>query len=245
MTRHIVLWPDTHHSDQHTKAVQNLVRYIGDSQPDEVCILGDFLDMKAPARWSKGRAEEYAAGSLKRELAAAYGTLALLRTRFDGRVTFIVGNHEARYENYLNAYAPAIAGISKTLPELLRLDDYGVTLMDQPYRIAPGVVAIHGDLLRANAGASALAEVGRHGMSVVQGHTHRLGLVYQTHGATRFALEAGHLSDIRKASYLSFPGVANWQNGFGSLRVSGNTVSPAIHKVSMQGAFTVDGETYV
>jgi hypothetical protein len=62
---------------------------------------------------------------------------------------------------------------------------------------------------------SARKEMLRHNKSIVQGHTHRLGVIYETTDRTRFALEAGWLGDIRKATYLDFPGVANWQSGFG------------------------------
>jgi hypothetical protein len=55
--------------------------------------------------------------------------------------------------------------------------------------------------------------------------------MFETSDRTRFALEAGWLGDIRRAGYLSFKGVANWQQGFGELRVIGNRVFPSVVRV--------------
>lgn len=244
--RHIVLIPDCHHPGHDRQAIAAVTRYIGDAQPHEVCILGDFLDCLAPARWSKGLAAEFAAG-LDREAEAGRETLRAIRQAvgYDGdtRITFLLGNHEDRIAKYVASSAPALAGIVAMVPELLQLPMFGATLMQQPYRIAPGTVAIHGNLLSRDAGKSALKEVLRHGQSVVQGHSHRLGLIHETTDRTRFALEAGWLGNINHAGYLPYRGVANWQQGFAELRVVGNRVFPSIVPI-VAGQFVVAGEVY-
>jgi hypothetical protein len=228
--RHIVLIPDCHHPFQDSRALRAVIRYIELTQPHEVCILGDYLDCLAPARWSKGLAAEFAAG-LDREANAGRETLTALRAVYGGGVTFLEGNHEARIRKYVTSVAPALAGIVRMVPELLDFKGFDVQPQGQPYRIAPDTVAIHGDLLSKDAGKSAWKEMMRHGRNVVQGHSHRLGLMFETSDRTRFALEAGWLGDIRRAGYLSFKGVANWQQGFGELRVIGNRVFPSVIRV--------------
>lgn len=239
MSRRIVLWPDTHHHYHHRKAVEGLLGYIAEVQPDEVCILGDFLDCKAPARWSRGTAAEFAADLLV-EAQAGRETLGKLREVHEGPVTFLYGNHEDRLRKYVLSNAPALAGVVRDIDDLLDFEGFKVELKQQPYAIAPGVVAIHGSRLSQLAGQSAAKEVKRHGKSVVQGHSHRLGLVWETTDRDRFALEAGWLGDVRKAGYLDFQGVANWQLGFGELLISDSgKVYPQVRKLYPDGR--VDG----
>ncbi len=242
----VVLWPDTHHHYQDQRAIDNLLRAIDKTQPAEVCLLGDFLDCKAPARWSRGTADEYAA-DLEVEAKAGRQTLEDLRTVYDGRVTFLRGNHEARMANYVHSHAPALAGVVRMYGELLDFAKYRVEEMGQPYRIAPGVAAIHGEKLSStqnSAGQSAYKERARHGTSIVQGHTHRLGVGYDTSDRQRFWLEAGWLGDVKKAAYLPFKGVANWQSGFGYLHIDGQKVTPGVVPIHAGGSFTFLGRRY-
>lgn len=237
-----ILWPDTHHHHHDKRAVNTLLNVISEVKPDEVVILGDFLDMKAPARWSKGKAEEFAADLLV-EVDAACATLSQLReAQGTRRIVFIPGNHDIRIQKYIDLHAPALRGVVRDYPDLLMFENYGVdhagavegSLQIDPYKVAPGTVAIHGELLSSTqqaAGQSAYKERHRLGKSIVQGHTHRLGLGWDTQERDRFWMECGHLKDVRQATYLSYVGQANWQQGFGSLVIDGKSVYPTIHKI--------------
>lgn len=242
----ILLVPDTHHDYHDQRAVNNVIRMLAAVKFDEVCLLGDFIDCKAPARWSRGMADEYAA-DLNREATAARKTLDAMRQVHDGSVTWLTGNHEARIANYVASHAPALAGVVRGYAELMDFEGFKIIEKAQPYRIAPGVAAIHGEKLSSTqsaAGQSAFKERVRHGASIVQGHSHRLGLGWDTADRTRFWMEAGWLGDIRKAAYLPFKGVANWQQGFGWLRVEGNRVTPGVVPIHGDGSFYFDGKRY-
>lgn len=245
MAELVVCIPDVHVPYQHPRAMRAITKMIGDVQPDRVIQLGDFLDMKAPARWSRGLAAEYMAG-VDREAAEGFRVLSDVRAVYKGPIDFLRGNHEARLENYIRTHAPALNGIVPKVADLLRFDDLGVVQREQPYRLAPGVVSIHGEKLassQSGAGQSAYKERVRHGQSVVQGHSHRLGVGYDTADRTRFWLECGWLGDIRKADYLSF-GTANWQMGFGYLIVDGSHVSPVPVPVRNDGSFYFERKEY-
>jgi UDP-2,3-diacylglucosamine pyrophosphatase LpxH len=237
---------DTHHHHHDPRAVTALLEVVRGVKPDEVCILGDFIDCKAPARWSKGSADEFAADLLE-EAAAGQQTLKLLReAQGDRSITFIAGNHDTRIRNYVLSTAPALKGIVRDYPELLDFEGYGVVEKKQPYRVAPGVAAIHGNKLSSTqnaAGQSAFKERMRHGVSIVQGHTHRLGIGWDSQEKDRFWLECGHLKDIRKAHYLDYESVANWQQGFGALRIDGQRVFPTAQKIT-RGVTFFDGKRY-
>lgn len=238
--RSILVWPDTHIDRHHRKAVENLLLFVREYQPDEIVNIGDFVDCVAPARWSRGSAEEYAP-TLQKEMDEARSILTATREVFDGPYRLLEGNHERRIRDYLKKYAPALASLrALTLSELLALDEHGVTLERQPYKIAPGWVAIHGDRIGSKAGESALKMMTALGHSVVQGHSHRAGIIPVTTDKTRFAMEVGHVSDIRKQTYLPL-GQANWQMGFGILHISGSKVHPQLVFMQPDGSFMVDG----
>lgn len=243
--RTILLWPDSHIPYHDKRAVRLLIGVVADLQPDELCLLGDWLDCKAPARWSKAAAEEFAAG-LDYEAETARHIQADIRDVYDGRITWIEGNHELRVRTYLHKYAPALRGIVPSVPELLEFDIWDIEEMPQPYKIAPGTLAIHGYRMSSTqqaAGQSAYKERMRFGMSVVQGHTHRAGLGFDTQERTRFWMETGHLLDLSQADYLEFPKTANWQQGFGLLHVSGNRVHPELFYIQA-GKTYVSGKAY-
>lgn len=234
MKRTVVVMPDVHVPDHDRKAVAAFLDAVQAVNPDELLIIGDFIDCKAPARWSKATADEYA-GTLAGEIEAGKAMLHQIRDVYpDGEITFIKGNHEARIDSYLKRYAPALTGLVPSLPDLLEFDHFRVDFCAQPYRLAPGVSAIHGNLLSSvlgAAGQSAFKERQRHGTSIVQGHTHRLGLGWDRQETSRFWMECGHLCDPGKASYLDFKGQANWQQGFGVLHVRGEKVFPSVHVI--------------
>lgn len=244
VNRTVMLMPDTHAPIHDKRAVDAFVYVLNAVQPDELLIMGDFLDMKAPARWSKNSAAEFAA-DLPREAAAGGQILDLIRNVYDGRISFLMGNHEDRLRKYVSQYAPAVKGIVPSVAELLDFDGREITLRPQPYRVAPGVFAIHGNRLSStqnSAGQSAYKERARFGCSIVQGHSHRLGLGFDTQERTRFWMETGCLIDLSKADYLDFAKTANWQHGFGLLHVRGSTVYPEVHYIT--GGRTAFDDSY-
>lgn len=241
-----ILIPDVHLPYEDKRAVDNLLHMIERENPARVVQVGDLLDMKAPARWSKGRAEEYIC-SVRNEVDRGVEFWRQLREAAPrSELVFVHGNHDDRLRTYCATYAPALLEILPSLPELMQLDSFDVRYpKQQPYRIEPGVACIHGKLLHSTAAFSARKEMLRHGQSIVQGHTHRLGVLYETTDRTRFALEAGWLGDIRRAgSYLDFPGVANWQSGFGFLNVDDKRVTPGVVPVHERGRFVFHGHSY-
>lgn len=227
-----MLWPDTHAPDHDEVAVGAALNALAALNPDRLVILGDFIDCKAPARWSKATAAEYA-NTLPGELEAGQAVLEQIRGTYSGPIDFIMGNHEDRISSYVKTYAPAVAGLVPSLPVLLGFKLYDVSLRAQPYRFAPGVSAIHGKALSSvlgSAGQSAFKERSRHGTSIVQGHSHRLGLGFDYQERARFWMECGHLTSAAGLGYLDFDH-ANWQQGFGVIHQNGDQVFPTVHAI--------------
>ncbi|AIG78428.1 Phage protein 54 [Amycolatopsis japonica] len=254
MAKRIVIISDTQMPFEHKKALKGVLRFIGEYQPDEVVHIGDIMDYPQPSRWNKDTKGEFE-GSIYAD--SDYGKRHLLeplRAVYDGPAKFLKGNHDERPEDYLKKYAPALAGTDAlSVESLLDFDGFGIELLPTFYRFAPGWVMTHGHKgllsLSRIAGNTALNAAKKFGVSVIMGHTHRLGVGshstgYEGQVNTLTGFEVGHLMDTRLASaqYLK-GGTANWQAGFGLAEVDGSHVH--VRPVAIVGRkFIVDGVTY-
>lgn len=245
--------PDTQIPYHDRKALQTVIDFIGEFDPDEVVHIGDLADFPQPSRWNKGTRGEFE-GSVYRDADAVKRQfLEPLRKVYAGPVGVHEGNHDLRPRAYLNKYAPALQESNAfSMATLFDFDGFGVTELPEFYKIAPGWVSTHGHRggirLSQLSGSTALNAAKKFGKSVVCGHTHRLGLVNFASGyggrpmVEVAGMEVGNLMDMRKATYLK-GGSANWKQGFGILWVDGKTVRPEIVPISDR-SFIVDGETW-
>lgn len=250
--RRIVIISDTQIPYHDHLALTNVVDFIGEWEPDEVIHIGDLMDYPTPSSWSKDTRAEFA-GSVKRDSEMGKQFLGRLRSDYAGPIKVLDSNHDARPAIYLGKYAPALDEYTSSfsLEKLLDFDSHGVEFVGGFYDFAPGWTATHGHLgfsLSQVAGGTALRAAKKIGVSVVMGHTHRLGLVpdstgYQGAVTTKWGFEVGHLMDMRLAHYLKNGG-ANWQKGFGVFYVDGDKVTPVPVPVHDDGTFHVDGHTF-
>ncbi len=143
-------------------------------RPDAVCTIGDEIDLPQISRWT-----ENTPGWYEQTLASDRDhTVEVLwkLTEHVKEAHMVRSNHTDRLYNVIMKKIPAFL----SLPELkfekfLKLDELGITFHKEPFHIAKGWIAIHGDLgaLNPNPGMSALNQARRHGLNVIMGHTHR------------------------------------------------------------------------
>lgn len=245
----IVILPDIQHPYEDKRYVDALREFVADFAPDELGQIGDLIDAPEPSRWNKGMAGEYAP-TLQRSIDGTHKLLKSFRDVHEGPMWVKAGNHDERVETYIRRYAPALTSITALrMPELLKLSEIDVNWMPDVFDVAPGWVAAHGHegSLNRVAGSTALGLARKYGVSVVCGHTHRVGMQHESHGyagklKTLTGLEVGHAMNVAKAGYLK-AGSANWQQGFGILTVfNGRTHAQAV-KVTKR-SFAVDGSVY-
>lgn len=253
MTRRYVVISDTQMPYEDRKALKAVIRFIGETQPDEVVQIGDLMDYPQPSRWSKGTAAEYEGSVFADSEHAKRRFLEPLREVYGGPVGVIEGNHDLRPRTYLAKYAPALAESGAFHVEnLLEFKRFEVDRLPDFYPFAPGWVMTHGHLgkisLSRIAGNTALGAAKKMGVSVVMGHTHRQGIANYTSGyggeATKIltGMEVGNLMNMKLAGYLD-KGTADWQTGFAIVDVDGTHVRPQI--IPIQGRkFTVDGAVF-
>ena len=253
--KRVVIISDTQLPYEDRRALNNVIKFIGDYQPDQVIQIGDLMDYPTPSRWNKGTREEFA--QLVREH-SDYGKrkfLEPLRAVYDGPIGILEGNHDLRPRTYLSQYAPALAEFEDVLrfEVLLDFDGFGVEKVPALTPVGPDTLLMHGHEKKGSSRLPAgLAFLHAEALdaNVVCGHTHKLGVRRHTRGyvggkiTTRWGFEVGCLMDRAKAQYLGETGSVNWQLGFGLLYVGDHDVSPVAIDVRRDGSFVVEGERY-
>ena len=234
------------------RAVDALCNFIADFKPDMLLNVGDDTDSPEPSRWNKGMVGEYA-GTLQKGLDLTSKVHGQFRAAIGPEIPYHVSrsNHGDRVETYVSKYAPALQDLrALKIEELLEYARHGITYHRRPFEFAPRWLLMHGDEGGGSqtAGGTALSLARATGMSVVTGHTHKLGTQHANMGfngrlSARFGVEVGHLMDVGKASYLKFGG-ANWQSGFGIFYVDGVDVSHYLVPVRQDGSFIAGGNRY-
>lgn len=212
----------------------------------EVGQIGDLMDQPEVGRWNKAAAGEHAGtfwSSVKvtREIVQMF--------EFDW---IKVGNHDRRVEDYIDKYAPALAGADSewTLEKLLEVRGNPRLLRRQPFKMAPGWIAAHGDEggLNQVAGRTAYGLATRWNDSVVCGHTHRAGTVSTTigmQGSRRriTGMEVGNGMLEASATYIK-SAAPNWQKAFGVFVVDGRRTYDQLIMMTPDCRFTYDGRVY-
>ncbi|MFF8367873.1 metallophosphoesterase [Streptomyces lydicus] len=234
------------------KALNSLIGFIGDYQPDELFQIGDLNDYETPSRWNEGTRYEYRQQVKSDSEVTKRRVLEPIRAVYDGPFGILEGNHDLRPRTYLSAKAPALAEYADDFhfSKLLDFDGFGIDLTPPFHRVGTDTGLIHGHEIKglsSIAGTTAYGHASKATMNLVMGHTHRLGV--RRHGPShlggmRWGFEVGHLMDPRKAQYLGPGAVANWQAGFGILYVGDHDVSPYPVDIRRDGSFVVEGERY-
>lgn len=161
--------------------------------------------------------EELTTSSLKTEIDLA----AWLMAKFP-RVhekLWIGGNHEDRLYRYVTDKAPQLGLLASVkFPRLFNLDKYGFRWLDYgEYALLGKLLVTHGSIVRKHSAFSAKAHFEKYGMSVLIGHTHRLGVYTHTNiKGAHGAWENGCLCRLDGLGYTQHP---DWQQGFSVVHV--------------------------
>jgi len=225
-------------------ATKTIAKFIKHYRPSSVVSVGDEIDLPQISRWEEGGEGEW-----QRDLGKHRDITVDLLAEL--QVDHIVrSNHSDRLYNKIKSKAPGFLGLPELeIEKFLKLDSLGITYHHEPYELAPNWLLMHGDEgnVQPTAGATALGLAKRSGMSVVCGHTHRMGLTHHTQGwtgktKTIWGMEVGNLMDYKFARYIK-AGLFTWNKGFGLLHVDGTTVMPQLVPI-VNNSFTVDGKVW-
>lgn len=220
--RSVVICGDPHAPHQDPALNEALLSFLSDEQPDFIGITGDGGDYTSVSTHPASEAYRQDVRACNQ---AVHDWAAGLRYEApDAEMVMMTGNHDARIELYIERQAAALLGVPAAnedapiydLRRLWDLDSLNIELVDNwktgSYRITPSLTMRHGYLTTKNAGNQMLD---KHGRSSVQGHDHRLWVVFKTkHDPLdiRAAFSAGTLATV-DADGLGYAPEPDWQPG--------------------------------
>lgn len=244
---------DFHIPDHNPNALKALLKFIRDSKPDQIHILGDFLNFTkasdylvvgtCPSLWEE----------IKIGRAILYDIVTTARkANKKVKIEWYCGNHEYRLEKYLASGDNVLSDIEEESGELLvsighifNLKKLGIEWIPYfEYRVIGNMILEHGMNVRAKAGFTAHAQIEKYGKPGASGHTHRLSLVFKNQGGEiKWWLETGCMCNLQPSpAYVKSP---DWENGFctGVFDSVKNIMYPSL--VPLIGdRFVVDGKIY-
>lgn len=139
-----------------------------------------------------------------------------------------LGNHDIRVWNYADKNMKEI--FDQITPESLwGLDNLGIDYIfyeDKPKHRYGDIFVHHGIAAAAEAGASVKNDVDKLGVSLIRGHSHRMGTYYKTYelrNETLRGYEIGHMCKVDSDGF-KYSQIHNWQQGFAVALISGNDV---------------------
>jgi len=233
---------------QFDEAIVNLKKLVNTFKFDLVLNVGDELDLNTISKYSQGKAESFQQ-TLNADRDLCKDILYDLKTDVVSR-----SNHTDR----LFSAVSQIPGLM-ALPELqyekfMGFNELGIYFAKKPYEI-PGTdfVLCHGDEgnLSKIGGSSALNIAKRWGLSVIAGHSHRMG--YTCHSEAfngrlqrvLVGIEVGHTCNISKMRYLAKGGYyANWQAGAVIMTIKRGNPSFEMIKFNTDGSFAALGKAF-
>lgn len=207
---------DIHFPLHDKRKVELFMKVMKWFRPDAVDYLGDIDDADSTGRWAIGPETMVGVGEggvhLTTELFAQ--TREMLP---NADLHMHDGNHGwTRHKQYLMKNAPAMLDMLN--PDVLyQYSKYGVHWHE--YDAAPvhrfgDMYGHHGESISKHAGESVRNDCLNWDISLVRGHSHRMGSWFRTYpisGKILRGYEIGHLADESKMDYTRSP---DWQAGF-------------------------------
>lgn len=212
--------PDLHWPYEDRRYWRLLMEVLEAWQPEILVLLGDAID--APELSFHERT--------KNTPSKFRDSIAYARERLDeideilpdARKIYLEGNHEKRFERYVETRAAALSGLDHlSIPEQLRLQERGWEW--SPYRsyVKVGKLYLSHDLEFAgkNAVRQNLDSAQR---NIITGHTHRFGMVVEGDitGESHASAMFGWGGDTKKVDYKHvLKAKRDWPLGFGIARM--------------------------
>ena len=215
---------DAHIPYHNRKAYEIAIDYARQWEPDEIGIVGDFVDFKDISYWKNDPRR----APFVDEVAVVKEQLNNLRATFPTtKIFYIEGNHEDRLARYMWSKAPELCGLPElTIPRLLDLEPFGIEYISNIQRMNSGLTPfklgklyiLHGHEVNLSMGVVNLARTMylKTHVNVIFGHHHQsqhfiFKKLDNTHEGTWMVGGLCKLSE----SYMP---MNNWVHGFCTLK---------------------------
>lgn len=217
-------------------------------QPDYIDILGDLDDACPVSRFAEGTPVEVS------EAAYTYAPLVqdffkrLRENSPEASIHYATGNHEQRYEDYINKKAPALRNL--ITPEILwKTDTYDIELSyynNPPYERFPGMFVHHGPYALSKGGESVRKVLDDFNVSCIVGHSHRQAQVARSFplaGRTLRGIELGHFADVNSIG-MAYDRKHDWQMGGATAHIVDGFVHISPFFINDDYVTVVDGKKF-
>ena len=207
---------DIHIPFEDKKTVGLWLRFAKWFKPDVVVINGDLLDCQTLGRFINDPFQEV---SIVEEIRQGKQFFRKLRRAVGDkcRIVWIFGNHEFRFHSYIINNARELRGLEKlSLAEQMHVEDFNVEVvfsgLKESFMTYGDLYIGHYNKVSQHGGYTVKSLIDRHGVSVLQGHTHRFGTTLRTllDDTVIGGFENGCMCELNP-NYCMKP---NWQHGF-------------------------------
>lgn len=215
-----VILSDVHGLFRDKRAVDAAFRTIAHVEPNRIILNGDMVDFPTVSKYDVDP-ERLSDWSVDKEAKSMFPFFQTVDEMSAEPVVYLMGNHEARWDNYFSYQAPrASKHHHKSIREVLSLPQRWETLRYKAiYRLGRLQVTHGAKPLASYAGGTAAGHQRKFGGNILVGHSHRLGFSPFTNGQGTFgAWENGHLS--LPPHYAE--ATQNWQQGFSVVTTHAN-----------------------
>lgn len=219
-----LLASDLHFPKHEPRYIDLLFQVIRKWKPHAIDLPGDIDDAEGTSRWADGSVDEVhnpieSDMRILRQFSYDLRQAAMKSTE----IHWHDGNHGwTRHDNYIKTKAKALDGMLS--PDILYdLKKNGIqwhSYQDPPVRRFGDMHVHHGMAISKHAGESVRNDMDKWGVSLIRGHSHRVGnynksVVFTDENKTMTldleGYEIGHLCNVSKMTYDN---VHNWQPGF-------------------------------
>lgn len=228
---------DAHHPTCDVATWNATCKLIKEVQPDEIILLGDFLELESCSQHSR-----FVQQAFLDDMASGKAAIAALRRKAPAaKITYIEGNHETRLRRFTQSVAPTLKG-ALTLPEQLDLASANVDWVPRGKLVKRGRLHFtHGDFHNVH---HAKKHLDTYGVSVAYGHTHRPQMYISRDGVGRCRAAFG-LPCMRSIQPDWLEGKpSGWMHGFGVLYVDDSGDFNLYPVLCLDGKFRWQGRTY-
>lgn len=253
---------------QDDRAIDLWFQVMDYMKPDVVDYLGDTSDQYCFSNFEIGRTKEFLntvpevveglelptakevlMKFVKAEEKDTADFYALTRSkRKNAEIFSALGNHDVRVWGYADKYMKEI--FDEITPEALwGLDNLGIDYIfyeDKPKHRYGDIFVHHGISAVAEAGASVKSDVLNLGVSLIRGHSHRMGTYYKTYelrNETLRGYEIGHMCKVDSDGF-KYSQIHNWQQGFAVGLISGDDVHIQMVEISPNYECWVAGKKF-
>lgn len=199
------------------RGVELWLKVLEGFKPDLVDIVGDIDDADSTSQWAIGPEKQISVSEAGARHTRDFLTDVKARGKRGASIHLFDGNHGwTRHRKYLMENAPQF--MEHITPNTLYgHEDLGIEFHyydDLPYNRFNDMYVHHGSSVSKHSGGSVQSDMEIWGVSIIRGHSHRLGTYYRYYELEDRLLEGYEIGHLMHPKHADYSNKRNWQQGF-------------------------------